>query len=333
VAVAGREAEAAGDGDETRHEIKLIMKRASSTQILTGALLAISSWLTGSAAEISRAFASPEEAAEALASAAQAKDSAALRVLFGPATDELRNPDRVQGENELSAFAAAYAANHRIVRASDKRAELEVGTNNWPFPVPLAQNAGEWFFDAEAGCEELTNRRIGRNELSALRTMRAYVEAQREYASQDRDGDEVLEFAQHVLSAAGRKDGLYWSPELGGELSPLGPLIAAAYGEGYRKSTGETSGPQPFHGYCFRILTRQGASAPGGQYDYMINGNLIGGFALVAWPAQYGNSGVMTFMVNQQGRVYQKDLGPKTAAIAKITNEYNPDKSWTLSPD
>jgi hypothetical protein len=163
--------------------------------------------------------------------------------------------------------------------------------------------------------------------------MRAYVEAQREYASRDRDGDQVLEYAQHILSAAGSKDGLYWSPELDGSLSPLGPLVAIAQNEGYAKGTGEKAGPRPFHGYLFKIITRQGPSAPGGKYDYIINGNMIGGFALLAWPAEYGDSGIMTFMVNQQGRVYQKDLGENTEKRVQELAAYDPDSSWRVSAD
>jgi hypothetical protein len=156
---------------------------------------------------------------------------------------------------------------------------------------------------------------------------------QREYAGRDRDGDGVLEYAQNLLSTPGKKDGLYWSPELDGELSPLGPLIAVAQGEGYMTSNLEKSGPRPFHGYCFKILTRQGKHAPGGKYNYVIHGNMIGGFALVAWPADYGTSGVMTFIINQQGLVYQKNLGPHTGSIAKKMDTYDPDPTWHSSPD
>jgi hypothetical protein len=175
------------------------------------------------------------------------------------------------------------------------------------------------------------NRRIGRNELAVLDVIRTYVEAQREYASADRDGDEVLEYAQKIASIEGAKDGLYWPPDLDGTLSPLGPLVAEAQAAGYRKDA--DSGPQPFHGYYFRILTRQGKHAPGGAYDYIIHGNMIGGFALVAWPAEYDGSGVMTFIVNQQGRVYQKDLGSRTGKIAASMKTYDPDETWCSSPD
>jgi len=164
--------------------------------------------------------------------------------------------------------------------------------------------------------------------------MRAYVDAQREYAGKDRDGDEVLEYAQKITSSPGQTDGLYWPPELNGETSPLGPLVAEAQGEGYfKQSPAADAGPRPFHGYLFKILTSQGKHAPGGKYSYIINGNMIGGFALMAWPARYGDSGVMTFIVNQQGRVYQKDLGKRTASIVKGMKAYDPDPSWQVSQD
>jgi len=217
------------------------------------------------------------------------------------------------------------------VATGDKRMALEYGPDATRFPVPLMEKGGRWAFDTEAGAEELINRRIGRNELAVLESLRTYVQAQREYASADRDGDSVLEYAQKIASTAGLKDGLFWSPDLDGTLSPLGPLVAEAQAVGYRKDT--DGQPQPFHGYYFRILARQGKYAPGGPYDYIINGNMIGGFALLAWPADYDESGVMTFMVNQQGRVYQKDLGSGTDKIVESLKSYDPDDSWRPSPD
>jgi hypothetical protein len=209
-----------------------------------------------------------------------------------------------------------------------------MGTNSWPFAIPIVQRDGRWFFDTDAGKEELLNRRIGRNELEVLQAMRAYVDAQREYASFDRDGDEVLEYAQRLASSPGTKDGLYWPPDLDGEISPLGPLVAHAQASGYFGDTPiDKFSPQPFHGYLFKILTRQGKHAPGGKYDYVINGNMIGGFALVAWPAEYGDSGIMTFIVNQLGRVYQKDLGANTSKIGRKMSAYDPDDSWHISTD
>jgi hypothetical protein len=294
--------------------------------------LVLSAPIAVRAADIGKTFATPEEAVAALVAAASTQDTNAFRVIFGPVGVEIENPDRVQAANELSAFNAAVNQHQRLVHESDAKCVLEIGDNAWPFPVPIVKKDGKWFFDTEAGKDEILNRHIGKNELSTLQVVRAIVEAQREYAAKDRDGDEVLEFAQKFHSKPGTKDGLNWPPDLDGEISPLGPLVAQAQDEGYgRKPKEEDAAPEPFHGYFFKVLTRQGKSAPGGKYDYLINGNMIGGFALVAWPAEYGQSGIMTFIVNQQGRVYQKDLGLKTAKIATAMKDYNPDKTWTIS--
>ena len=296
--------------------------------------MAFSAPFAVSAADAGKTFATPEEAVAALEAAAVNADSDALHVIFGPAAEDLENPDRVQATNELSKFTAALVQAKRIARESDTRCVLEVGPDGWPFPVPIARKDGKWFFDTEAGKDELLNRRIGRNELATLGAVRAYVEAQRDYAAKDRDGDEVLEYAQKIRSAPGKKDGLYWPAELDGEISPLGPFAAQAQGEGYgANAKTEGAEPEPFHGYFFKVLTRQARPAPGGKYDYVINGNMIGGFALVAWPASYGETGVMSFIVNQQGRVYQKDLGDDTAKTVSKMKAYEPDKTWTLSPD
>jgi hypothetical protein len=279
-------------------------------------------------------FSSAQEAVEALSSAVKAQEPATLRALFGPALKEIANPDRVQATNEFAAFAAALDESVRLVRKSETNYIIEVGANSWPFPIPIVERGGVWLFDSAAGVEELLNRRIGQNELQALEVMRACVDAQREYAGRDRDGDEVLEYAQKLESSEGQTDGLHWPPELNGEVSPLGPLVAEAQGVGYLKnSANPEAGPRPFHGYYFRLLTGQGKNAPGGKYNYIINGNMIGGFALVAWPAEYGRSGVMTFIVNQQGRVYHRDLSAGTAKIASKMRAYDPDPSWRISPD
>lgn len=283
-------------------------------------------------ADTAPAFAAPEQAVTALIEAARVADRDALRRLFGLDTDELVAADQVQATNELSAFFNACLEGYRIVRESEDRCVFEVGAARWPFPIPLVLRDGGWSFDTAKGKEELLNRRIGRNELAVLKVIRAYVDAQREYAGQDRDGDEVLEYAPRFESTPGLKDGLYWPPSLDGEISPLGPLVAHAHAEGYRRQSADA--PRvPFHGYYFKILTRQGRHAPGGAHDYLINGNMIAGFALVAWPAQYGESGIMTFIVNQQGRVRQKDLGPDTPKKASGMTRYDPDPSWVPSPD
>jgi hypothetical protein len=299
-----------------------------------GLALALGATCATTRAESGKAFDTPEDAVSALMAAASAGDSNALRSIFGPAAADLENPDRVQATNEFQAFASALSQTHHLVRESDSKCILEVGPNAWPFPVPLVKLEGKWLFDVAAGKDELLNRRIGRNELTTLRVVRAYVEAQREYASKDRDGDEVLEFAQGFRSTPGKKDGLYWPPDIDGEISPLGPLAARAQNRGYALGAGKSgTPPEPFNGYYFKILTRQTKSAPGGKYDYVINGNMIGGFALVAWPASYGESGIMTFIVNQQGRVYERDLGKKTSALASKLTAYDPDPSWTLARD
>ena len=284
-------------------------------------------------AETGATFASPEAAVAALAGAVNANDREALRGIFGPAADDLLNPDRVQATNEFNAFTAALNATNRLVSESDARCVLEVGRHSWPFPIPIVrQSDGQWYFDTAAGKEEILNRRIGRNELATLQSVRAYVGVQREYASRDRIGNGVLQYAQKIVSSPGLKDGLYWPTNLDGEISPLGPLVASAQAAGYGGQSADAA-PRPFHGYYFKILTRQGKHAPGGKYNYVINGNMIGGFALVAWPAEYGNSGIMTFIVNQQGRVFQKDFGSKTGKLAPAMKKYDPDPTWQLSPD
>ncbi len=309
-------------------------KRVGGSLTLFLLLLGLVSPLAQRADGSAKAFPNPEAAVAVLDQAVNQTNRAAWRELLGSAADELVNPDSVQGAQELATFAAAFNATNRLERESDTRMMLVVGPNAWPFPIPLLKTVNGWQFDTAAGIEELLNRRIGRNELEALRTMRACVDAQRDYASRDRDGDEVLEYAQQISSSPGQMDGLYWPPELNGEISPLGPLVADAQGEGYfKKSDAADPGPQPFHGYLFKALKRQGKHAPGGKYDYLINGNMIGGFALVAWPASYGDSGIMTFIVNQQGRVYQKDLGESTAKVVQRLRAYDPDPSWQVSKD
>jgi len=284
---------------------------------------------------IGRRFRSPEEAVTSLQLATKAADTNALRDILGPDSEELQNPDRVQATNELKTFSAVLAGTNRLLRVSETLVVLELGDDFWPFPIPIVKKDGSWLFDTDVGRDELLSRRVGRNELATLPVMRAYVEAQREYASSDHDGDEVLEYAQRLISSPGKRDGLYWLPDFDGDESPLGPLVAYAQEEGYSPELREEDEAErgPFHGYYFKILTRQGTHAPGGKYSYVINGNMIAGFAMVAWPAEYGDSGIMTFIVNQQGRVFQKDLGPASAKIAKKIHEYDPDPTWKVSRD
>jgi hypothetical protein len=279
-------------------------------------------------------FSSPEAALDALKTAVAAHDTNALHAIFGPANHDLVTADVVEATTERELFTSRLAEKTVVVRDSDSKAVLHLGTDGWAFPIPLRQQDGQWWFDTEAGKEEIFNRRIGANELGTIQVCQTYVQAQREYASVDRNGDEVLAYAQRLRSTPGTHDGLYWTSAAGDEQSPLGPLIAQARVEGYRHKTKILADEKvPYHGYYFKILTKQGNHAPGGKYDYVIHNRLIGGFALVAWPAQWGNSGVMTFLVNQQGKVYQKDLGPRTSAIVNRISTYDPDASWTLVKD
>jgi hypothetical protein len=275
-------------------------------------------------------FPSPESAVAALAAAAKAADTNDMRAIFGPESQEMVSPDVVQASTAFSNFVRRVSEKVVFASQSDtNRIELQLGLEAWPFPIPLVQSRGEWFFDTLAGREEILNRRIGMNELAAIRVCRAYVDAQREYASQPRNGDDVLEYARHFRSTTNTHDGLYWHVEPGEPPSPFGPLIVQSHDEGYRQAT-KILGANlaPYRGYCFQILTQQGPHAPAGKYSYIINGRMLAGFALVAWPAEWGNSGIMTFVVNQRGIVYQKNLGPNTAAIAEAMTAYDPDATW-----
>ena len=278
-----------------------------------------------------RLFASPDDAVTALRAAAEAKDTAAFRQIFGPEFDHLITGDKVQDANNAQRFAAVLAQGCRPVKEGEDKVTLEVGTNNYPMAVPLVKVDGQWQFDTAAGKEEIINRHIGKDELHAIGVCRAYVAAQRQYASANPTAGGVTKYAQKFKSTPGKKDGLYWPAAENEPASPFGPLVAEAHAEGYGNSKG--AGPHPFHGYYFRILTRQGKAAPGGKMDYMSNGDLTGGFALVAYPEHWDHSGIMTFIVNQDGKIYQRNLGAKTSRIAGAMKEYNPDSSWTLVED
>lgn len=274
-------------------------------------------------------FNSPEEAVKALTTAAEAKDTNAMHAIFGPAGHELVSPDVVQKTEEYQAFVQRLTNKVDLIHESDSKVDLQLGVDGWPFPIPLVKQDGQWFFDTEAGKEEVLNRRIGMNELGAIDVSHAYVNAQREYAAKARTTEGVLEYAQHLRSTPNTQDGLYWHVQPGEPLSPFGPLISEAHSEGYRKTTKIlTEAQSPYHGYYFKILTQQGKYAPGGKYNYIINGHMLAGFALVGWPAQWGNSGIMTFIVNQNGKVYQKNLGPNTAKMAAAMTTYDPDSTW-----
>ena len=278
-------------------------------------------------------FASPDQALGALQEAAQAEDTNVLQKLFGPAFSEISNPDEVQRANQLKGFAKHLAEFTELSTQTDQRVVIRLGSKHWPFPIPLVMTNGQWVFDTPAGKEEILNRRIGHNELSALEVCHAYVQAQRDYAEKDRAGNGVMEYAQRLRSKTGMKDGLYWETQPGEDPSPFGPLVARAQDEGYQKrwghrNPGEPKGCMPFHGYIFRVLKQQGRNAPGGKIDYVINGHMVAGFGLLAYPVEWGNSGIMTFVVNQQGTVYQKNLGARTAELATRIDEYNPDATW-----
>lgn len=311
--------------------MKTIHHLSQSFAVFTLALAAASLVLAQDTSGIGRTFNSPEDAVSALGMAVNYRDTNALAEIFGPGVKDIRSSDPVEVQREVSTFAAQFNESNYLDHIDADHYILETGADHWPFPVPLVRTNGVWYFDTAAGKDEILNRRIGYDELQTLESLRAGVEAQRQYASEDHNGNGVLEFAQKIVSSPGKKDGLYWSPDVDGEMSPLGPLFAEAQSQGYVKNPNGT--PQPFHGYYFKILTRQGGHAPAGAYNYMINGYMIGGFAFIAWPAQYGESGIMTFIVNQQGNIFQKDLGPATAKIVKKIKAYDPDPSWKPSPD
>jgi len=272
-------------------------------------------------------FKSPSDAVQALVTAAQSGDNKKLLAVLGPDAGELiSSGDETADKQQRQNFLKAYDEQNRI-EADNDNFQLIIGKNDWPFPIPLVKKGDWWIFDTASGKEEILNRRIGKNELDAIQVLLAIVDAQREYAMTDRDGDSLMEYAQKLKSDPGEKNGLYWETQAGEESSPLGQLIANARTEGYA-SDGDKNNPEPYHGYHYRILTAQGNNAPGGAYDYILNGRMIGGFAAIAYPAEHGNSGVMTFIVNHDGLVYQKDLGEKTEEQAKAMTLYDPDETW-----
>jgi hypothetical protein len=269
-------------------------------------------------------FASPDDAVAALRTAVQSDDRAALDKIFGPEVQSLRTGDAVQDAKNRHRFARAITENCQLDKESDNEIFVEVGTNNWPMPIPLVQTNGQWFFDTPAGKEEAIDRHIGKDELAAIGVCRAYVTAQQQFASMNGGV-----YAEKFKSSDGKRDGLYWPGSENEPASKFGRLVAEADMEGYSGG----AGPQPFHGYFFKILTRQGPAAPGGKMDYLSEGSLKNGFALVAWPQCWDQSGVMTFIVNQDGKVYQRNFGEKTARIAAKIKEYNPDSRWQLVQD
>lgn len=293
--------------------------------VISSCLVRASSLFAQQAGE--KTFASPGVAALALYNAVKSADGGALSSVLGSeANDITHTGDDIADKNIRADFLRRYEEMHRVVIEPDGTATLYIGSENWPLPIPVVKNTnGAWYFDVDTGKKEILYRRVGRNENDAIDTLHALVDAQHDYASEPRDGDTTKHYALKFLSDEGKHNGLYWKTGDTEAPSPIGPLIISAAREGYTAQQGSQT---PYHGYYFRILTKQGAAAKGGARDDVVNGKLTKGFAFVAYPAEYRNSGVMTFCVNQDGVVYQKDLGPDTATIAAAMTEYNPDKSW-----
>lgn len=279
---------------------------------------------------LQKRFPSPEEAVEALVAAARADDLPAMLAILGPGSKELvSSGDSVADNASREKFVASYQQKNSLEARTTGTRILHIGADDWSMPIPIVKKGNSWGFDIGKGKKEILNRRIGRNELHVIDVIDAYVDAQHEYASRDCRGGGKVEFAQRIISTRGSRDGLYWEAKEGEEQSPLGPLVAQAAKEGY-SAGGNLS---PFHGYYFKVLKGQGKNAKGGAYDYVVKDKMILGFALVAYPAEYGNSGVMTFVVNQEGIIYEKNLGKNTRRLAEAMTVYNPDKSWKKVKD
>jgi Protein of unknown function (DUF2950) len=273
-----------------------------------------------------KTFSSPEEASRALFRAVQAGNDRDLLEIFGPAGKEiLFSGDKVEDRKSREMFADKYQRMNRLVKEPDGTIRLYVGAENWPMPIPLVDRKDAWYFDTNAGKDEILFRRVGRNEMPTIRVLRELVAAQKEYYSKTHDGS-VKQYAQKFVSDQGKHNGLYWSASNRETESPIGPLLAYASSEGYGKKL--SSLPSPFQGYYFRVLMRQGKHASGGAKNYIVNDKMTGGFAFLAYPAEHANSGMMSFIVDQDGILYQKDLGPKTSELAETLHEYNPDKTW-----
>ncbi|HEX2842887.1 DUF2950 domain-containing protein [Hyphomicrobium sp.] len=307
----------------------MLLKMKNSNQrhpvLVTTAALALALSLSG-AASAQGTYSSPQEAVDALVASVKSGSVADIVAVLGPEGQGLASSgDPVADASVRERFVSAYDEAHQLHKFGDEPLTLYIGHEDFPFPIPLVEEAGKWHFDTAAGAEEILDRRIGENELAAIQVLRSSVDAQREYAETDHDGKGV-QYARRLLSSEGKMDGLYWPTAEGEPESPLGPLVAEARSEGYKARQG---GPTPYHGYFFRVLSGQGKDAAGGARDYIVHGRMIGGFGLIAVPAEYANSGVMTFIVNQDGVVYQKDLGPRTGAIASGITAFDPDTSWS----
>jgi hypothetical protein len=294
--------------------------------VIAVAMLLIGSFSASLAAGTpQKSFPSPEAAVSSLVAAVKADDIKEIRIILGPGSEALiSSGDDVSDRAGREKFLKAYDQLNKLEQASADKMVLHIGTDDWPMPIPIVKKGSTWLFDIDKGKKEILNRRIGRNELHVIDVLDAYVDAQHEYASKDCGDSGKVEFAQKFISAEGKHDGLYWEAKEGEKDSPLGPLIAQASREGYGKEISLS----PFHGYYFKILKGQGKHAEGGQYNYVVKEKMILGFALVAYPAEYGNSGVMTFMVNQEGTLYQKNLGKDTKRKAEAMKVFDPDKTW-----
>jgi len=292
--------------------------------ILTAFFMSIPAF---AAAAQQKTFTSPEKAVQALVNSLRKADKASVKAILGPKSEQLISGDQVDDRRIRERFLSAYDEMQRLDRQGKRKAVLVIGKNEWPFPIPIVMKKSRWLFDTRAGIQEILDRRIGANELDTIQTCLAFIDAQLEYAMNDYDGNGMLEYAARFWSDPGTKNGLYWQTAEGDEPSPLGEFFAKARAEGYaEKKSGE--GPSPYHGYFYRILTAQGEHANGGAYDYLVNGHMIGGVALIAYPAQYGLSGIMTFIVNHDGTVYQKDLGRKTIEAATAIKAFDPGPGW-----
>ena len=308
----------------------LYKKREGHWQIVLCCIVAVNLLFVAASSHVEAAgirqktFSSPEEAVKDLVSAVRANDTKATLAILGPGSGELIYSGDVQADRAgREKFLKAYDQKNFLHQETGDKWILSVGEDSWPMPIPIVKKGSKWLFDTRKGKLEILNRRIGRNELRLMDVLHAYVDAQHEYASKDRSGSGKVEFAQRLISTEGTHDGLYWEVKEGEEESPLGPLIARAAKEGYPDAD-----LSPFHGYFFKILKGQGKHAAGGAYDYLVKGKMILGFALAAYPAEYGNSGVMTFVVNQEGTIYEKNLGKDTKRKAEAMKLFDPDQTW-----
>ena len=306
---------------------KFNMKTLAVALMIATAPLAMPAYSASPAQTIvQQTFAAPEDAAKALAEAVRAKDVNALLAVVGPKSRNwLFSGDEVADRDAWSKFLTAYDRKNALTKAADGRVLLQVGDGDWAFPAPIVNKGKGWVFDSAAGREEIINRRVGENELSVIQTLLAVVDAQREYAVADPDGNGFNDYARTFVSSEAKRDGLYWPVTANEPPSPLGPLVGEAARQGYKAGA---SKPAPYHGYHFRMLNAQGKNAPGGAYSYLVGEKMIGGFAAVAYPAKYGVSGVMTFLVSHEGTVYEKNLGENTSVEAKKMRRFNPDASW-----